>query len=751
MLCMYLGKKYTGNNGYTIATYGSRRPETRPDGSIAPEIICCGYYLPTVPRVEYCFSGQWEQNDKYGWQYRVDTCDIIKSKTRNGILHYLASDLMDGIDSQLARILYGRFQTVLFTVIETEPELLLEIPGITRERLKKILDSYVRYPQMMRLMKELSPFGITGTAVEQFYAKYGAKAWETYQNDPYVLIEFEDINFYTLDRIAAGMGIPRDDERRICGGIQHVLKVAAHGERDRQGARILKCSGHTALPTEAVAIYTAAYLGFFEAGIGIKTAFMQKAAACIDKLAERNVLMKCRDIRGTEYISLYFTGFAEKIISEMLLRQKQRPLEYEERHIRDLIRIQEQTEGIQLAQEQREAVVTCLRSPVAVITGKPGSGKTSVLRQIISIYKQLNKYGKVVLCAPTGIAAKRMREQTGEAASTIHKTLEISVENKLDNFYECEMLDADYVIIDEVSMLDVFVGAKLMSAIPSTAKILLCGDVGQLPSVDAGMVLKDIIDSQTVPVVRLTKLFRQEKGNSIPLNADKISAGTTNLLYDESFQMIGTQTFADAQEKIREEYLKQVENNGLDEVMILTPFRFKTETGVISLNRTLHNEVNPPVAGKREVMIYNKNNASGDLFREGDKVIQNKNSEEAVNGDVGYIDSIVYQSHKPHIRIKFDEGFVHYEKKELSNIDLAYAQTIHKAQGSEAKVVILNLMNGHGPMLRRNLIYTAVTRARKRLIIIGQKSAVEKAILNDEVDHRCTLLRGWLSGEIKAA
>jgi exodeoxyribonuclease V alpha subunit len=387
-----------------------------------------------------------------------------------------------------------------------------------------------------------------------------------------------------------------------------------------------------------------------------------------------------------------------------------------------------------LAPEQREAVKMGLTSKLCVITGGPGTGKTSVQRALLDLYKRRYPAAKIACCAPTGKAARRMEQSTGVPSSTVHRALGL-IANEDGHYGDPETLDADLVLVDEVSMLDVYLAEKLFRSVPATARLILVGDSDQLPSVGPGAVLKEIIRSGVVPVVRLDHVFRQSAGSRIATNARLIKHGNLSMEYGPDFMFFDSNDLAASAEMIEELYMQEVHKYGVDGVAFLTPFRHKTDTSVDAMNARLQALVNPPAPGKTEAVF-------GQLrFRLGDKVMQIKNYEQVNNGDVGYIRSITGPENEATVVVDFGDGrIMEYENEQLRMLDLGYASTVHKSQGAQYKSVIMNLQCAHAIMLIRAIVYTAITRARLRLIIVGERKALCRAIRNTKADQRGTRL-----------
>ena len=390
--------------------------------------------------------------------------------------------------------------------------------------------------------------------------------------------------------------------------------------------------------------------------------------------------------------------------------------------------------GITMAPEQRDAVTTALRSQISVITGGPGTGKTMIQRVILDIYRSKHPDAKIVCCAPTGRAARRMEQSTGMPATTIHKALGLLAGDD-GSYCEAEMLEADLVLVDEVSMMDVYLAGHLFRSIPRGCQLVLIGDADQLPSVGPGAVLSEIIACGEVPVVRLDKIFRQSYGSRIAANAKLIRHGNLSLEYGEDFQFFESADLAVSANLIEELYLQETARFGVDNVALLSPYRQKTETGINALNERLREKINPPDIKKPEAVFGKRR------FRLGDKVMQTKNHEDVNNGDIGYITGVANDGSDVSVQVDFgDSRTAEYESSDLDMLDLAYASTIHKSQGSEYQSVIINLQCAHAVMLVRPLIYTAITRAKARVILVGERRALCIAIKRTDTEQRGTML-----------
>lgn len=395
---------------------------------------------------------------------------------------------------------------------------------------------------------------------------------------------------------------------------------------------------------------------------------------------------------------------------------------------------------MKFAPEQREAVKMALTQGLSIITGGPGTGKTLIQRAILDIYQKNNPKSEICCCAPTGRAARRMEQATGVPASTVHKALGLMADE--DGDYDGpEALTADLIVVDEISMLDVYLAGYLFDAVKYGAQMVLIGDADQLPSVGPGAVLSEMIASGCIPVVRLDKVFRQNAGSRIATNAKLIRHGNVGLEYGDDFQFINSPRLSDSAKLIVDLYLRETEKYGVDNVALLTPYRQKTETGVNALNEHLREKVNPPDAQKPEGVFGNRK------FRCGDKVMQIKNHDDVNNGDIGYIRKIIRIGDDTTVHVDFGDGRMkEYDSSGLDMLDLGYASTIHKSQGSEYQSVIINLQCAHSIMLTRPLIYTAITRGKERVTIVGEKRALCISIKRTDTEKRGTCLAKRLQG-----
>ena len=438
-----------------------------------------------------------------------------------------------------------------------------------------------------------------------------------------------------------------------------------------------------------------------------------------------------------------WTAVAEIILAKHIVKRLSTVVQHKYANLDTELDTVESNLGLQLAIEQRNAVKTALTNGLSIITGGPGTGKTMIQRAILDIYRRQNPDKKICCCAPTGRAARRMTQATGFGASTIHRALGLMADED-GAFDEPKELDADLLLVDEVSMLDVYLAGSLLGAVKKGAQVVFIGDADQLPSVGPGAVLSEMIASECVPVIRLDKVFRQSNGSRIATNAKLIRHGNLGLEYGDDFCFIDSPDITESAELLVELFLRETEKHGVDNVALLSPFRQKTETGVNALNTYLQSKINPPASTKNEVECGKR------LFRVGDKVMQTKNHEDVNNGDIGYVTEIYGYGNDKTLYVDFGDGRIkEYEGSDLDRLDLGYASTVHKSQGSEYKSVIINLQSAHSVMLTRPLIYTAITRGKERVIIVGERRALCTAIKRTDTEKRGTCLAERIKENIK--
>lgn len=698
----------TSPTDFMIAVYRPCGVLRDASGNQLQSFKAVGYGLPTSDKVKYQMKGKWSKNPKYGIQFEVERYEEVIPATKDGIIAYLSSGKIKGIGKKTAQKIYDAFGDDTLNILDQEPQKLLSIRGISEKKLKKIIDSYLANRGARDIITFLAPFGISPAKAVKLYQAYGNDTLDIVKNHPYQLCELNGFAFRTADKIAMSVGLdPKSPERLDEALVYSLTEAESRGHLCLQKEPFLKACMKL-LATD---------------GITMKL-LMERADILV-----QNQRLVCYD----DAYFRYRTASAEENLAQEIVKKmsgKVPPFDY----LDTMIAIEEHKLQFRLAPEQREAVKMALTSKFCVITGGPGTGKTSVQRALLDLYKSQFPHNKIVCCAPTGKAARRMEQSTGVPSSTVHKALGLMA-NEDGQYGDPVTLDADLILIDEVSMLDIYLAEKLLNSVPAKARLILVGDSDQLPSVGPGAVLKEIIASSAVPVIRLDQVFRQKDGSRIAANAKLIRHGNLSLEYGPDFLFYDSVDLAESAEIIEKLYLQEVEKYGIDNVVLLSPFRQKTETGANALNQRLQARVNPPADGKGEAVHGQRR------FRVGDKVMQIKNCDEINNGDVGYIKSISGTPTDALIQVDFgDNRLVEYDNSDLEMLDLGYACTVHKSQGSEYKSVIINLQNAHAIMLVRPLIYTAITRAKERVLIVGERKALCTAIRRTDTEQRGTKL-----------
>ena len=669
--------------------------------------------LPSVNPGEWLTAeGRWVQDRQFGLQFRAELLRCAAPTTREGIEKYLASGMVKGIGPGYASKLVAKFGEKIFDIIENYSGRLEEVDGIGPERRRRIKAAWAEQKIIREIMVFLHSNGVGTSRAVRIYKTYGEQAIETLRANPYVLAQdIRGIGFHTADQIAQKMGMPHDSLLRACAGLAHVLSEATG-------------QGHCALPVRLLKEEASKLLMVPEA---VLESALQRT------LNQRELIRE--EIGGEDLVFLPVLKRAEEGVASRVKQLCAGPVNYPAIDFEKAVTWCEQRSGRVLAPSQKAALGQALANRVLIITGGPGVGKTTLVNAILMILRA--KRVPCLLCAPTGRAAKRLGETTGLEAKTIHRLLEVAPgkEGFLRN--PAHPLDCDLLVVDEVSMVDVTLMNHLMRALPAHAALLLVGDVDQLPSVGPGMVLRDLIDSQTVPVVRLTEVFRQATDSRIITNAHRMNQG----LLPERPETEKTSDFHFVEraepEAITETLLQMIKTRipkrfSLDpirDIQVLTPMN-RGSLGVRELNVRLQTELNPPAAAEPTVDRF------GWQFRVRDKVIQTENDYDkgVFNGDIGQVKSI--NSEEQELVVDFDGRAVTYQFGELDELALAYAITIHKSQGSEFPAVLIPLAMQQFMLLQRNLIYTAVTRGKQLVVLVGQTKALSTALRNNRTERR---------------
>ena len=715
-------------NSYCIAVFN------KIDGN---EITVVGY-LPFINIGDTLkLHGKMVEHQDYGEQFKIDTFEKIMPQTLDALERYLANGSIKGVGPATAKKIIETFGEDTINVFKLEPTKLAQIKGITREKAIEISDSFVENWEVWQIVGYLDKFGIGPQSAETIYKKLGVNAIEEIQANPYILVDLVNkVNFNQIDKMALDIGMEYNNEKRIRSGIKHALTLASN-------------NGHCTVLYENL-------LKFANDLLGVKQEEIEDVL--INMKAKKDLVIEERN--GEEWVYLMPYYKAEKNIAEKLIQLD------EYKNIKQIDRFEkeldvfEKKSNIELSEEQLEAIRAINDHNVCVITGGPGTGKTTIIRTIIDLYKHNEM--KPVLCAPTGRAAKRMTETTGEEAKTLHRVLEIGsiVSDDTQNIntdFQVAPIDADIIIVDEMSMVDVFLMNYLCKAIYNGTKLVLVGDIDQLPSVGPGNVLRDIIESDTITTITLNKIFRQAAKSKIVVNSHRTNNGENFITKEEAKDNDYLDDFffidENNQSKIRYQVIslsgERLKNYGdydfFKNIQIITPTK-KGDLGTKELNHLLQETINPYSEDKKEKKFGDS------IFREGDRIMQIKNNYDiywekrkpiyetgsgVFNGEFGTIKQINEQ--EKNIKIQFDdEKVVWYQFNELEQIDLAYAITVHKAQGSEFDVVIMVVGQSAPMLLTRNLLYTGMTRAKKMLIIIGNKNTIDFMIRNADNKRRNT-------------
>lgn len=670
------------------------------------------------------FTGNHIEHPVYGSQFKMQSVTILRPTTQLGIERYLASGLIKGVGAATAKLIVSHFGEDTLTIMTDHPERLSEIPKIGKKRAAQIAESFLSQEQSRQAIVFLQSYGIPVTFAVKISKLYGEQASTLIRNNPYRLIDdIEGIGFLTADRIAASLGIAGDSKARISSAIKYVLREAAQS------------SGHVYLPKDELVARTAHMLNLLPDVIEnevVEMLLVKELASCYD---ENNV--------QAIYLTIFFSAEREVALRLTELRLGRPPCTV---NIKNDILSFEKRHRITFSPFQKKAIRKALENGIIVITGGPGTGKTTLINCILSLLSDEN----VILCAPTGRAAKRMTETTGAEAKTIHRLLEFTGDESTFGRNQENPLDADCLIVDEVSMVDLMLMRSLLRAIEPGTRLIMVGDADQLPSVGAGNVLSDILKSEVIPSVRLVDIFRQEEGSRIAINAHRINNGEMPILNgrqsDFFFERKSSQIEAQKSvaELVKTRLPAFLNCDALKDIQVLSPMK-KGDCGVMMLNIILQEALNPPGDDKTSLSY-------GDTtFRTGDKVIQTKNDYQlewrketlsgdedgqgVFNGDIGYIKEVDEQEHT--LTVFFDdEREVVYQTAQFEELDLAYCLSVHKSQGSEFPVVVLPVVSGPAMLLTRNLFYTALTRAKRLVVLCGREEIIAQMVNNNYITAR---------------
>lgn len=708
-------------NGYTVLELDDEDETTAvgimPDVNVGESVKIIGTYKP---------------HPNYGMQFSVSTYEKTVPTDVVGILSYLGSGSVKGIGPATAAVLVREFGTKTLEVLENEPERVAKIKGISKKKAEDISRQLKENTGIRELMLYLSGYEISPNSAVRIFKSFGTRSVEEIKHNPYCLCNGDfGISFEKADAIALKQGHEPDDKIRIRSGLAYVLK---HN----------RTNGHTCLPQGRLVDTTAQFLSVEPTQVG----------RALEEMVADNALVRY-ETYNDEFVFEKEMYDSEQYIAARLKMMLRFPAEQLSNIDENIVAI-ENSLNIKYAELQKEAITQALTRGLLVLTGLPGTGKTSTLNAIIRILK--NKGQTVFLCAPTGRAAQRMSDVTGEDAKTIHRLLEVAWNgNDIPEFKKNEknMLKCDALVIDEMSMVDAQLFESVMRALPMGCRLILVGDSHQLPSVGAGNILDDLIASELIPVVQLTEIFRQSMQSLIVTNAHKIVRGDMPELAvkDKDFFFLSSENRDQIRQTVVDLCYKRLPKAyGYDvysDIQVLAPGR-KGELGVTEMNTDLQNVINPQSDDKNELTVNRR------VLREGDKVMQTRNNydllwvkesgetgEGIFNGEIGTIAEISRKSRI--IKVQFDDKVASYDFDFAPDLDLAYATTVHKSQGNEFDAVVMPLYRGSPMLCYRNLLYTAVTRAKKLLIIVGSRETIEKMVKNDRKNKRYSGLRSFLT------
>ena len=682
-----------------------------------------GYDLPQTDAIQMDLEGQWVKG-KYGLQLQVERWHEVIPATVEGIRGYLSSGLIKNIGEKTAEAIIQRFGISSLDVIENHPERLLEIRGITEDRLEEIKKGYAESKALRDLMTILAPFKVTPATAMRIYEHFGPGGIPLLRKSPYRLCQISGFGFKRVDAIVQKSGGDLLDPMRVQGALFYAL------EKSRSEG------GHLYMEAESLVKGSLQLLNE-------KTLDQDKQVSAAQVQHELKAMILSDVVvsnKGNIYLPHVFAQESETAVKAVkMVLEVPAPV--------NLAPVMERVKanlGIRLSKRQSEGVETVFRHSFSIITGGPGTGKSTILRAVIEIYKILFPNKIIQLGAPTGKASRRMAETTGiENAQTLHSLLGLYGEDAGWQ-KEKEPLEADLLIVDEASMMDMWLAHHLFSRVKPGSRLLLVGDVDQLESVGAGNVFQELIQCGLVPVTVLDEIFRQSKDSPIPYNAKAVNEQRADLIYTPDFSFIQASNQAEAAEIIRSIYRREIAETGMDQVQILSPFRSEGDASSVALNEAIREEINPRSEHRPEVQF------GGKLLRLRDRVMQTKNDYHLAyrdsngketgagifNGEIG----TVWKIESGVVTVNYDGRFADYPLESLNELDLAYAMTIHKAMGSEYDTVIIPLLTAHSILLSKNLFYTAITRAKRRVILVGQKKAMFIAVKKTGKGKRNTLL-----------
>jgi exodeoxyribonuclease V alpha subunit len=729
---------YNPENGYTVLRLRPDSPSGSGDrftyrSALSSEGLATvvGNLPEVTPGEHLSLQGQWDNHPKHGPQFKAEVCEQTLPATLAGIEGYLGSGMIKGIGPRLAERIVVKFKEETFDVIEQAPERLFEVSGIGADRVRRITAAWQEQKQVKEIMVFLHGHGVSTNLAVKIYKTYGDAALETVQKNPYQLErDIYGVGFKTADRIARALGLPPEHPSRMEAGIVFALNETID-------------EGHVYVPREALA----------GRAIELLDVTPELIPPALERLAQDDrIRPEMLPLNHKEEKTKHAVAEAAPAYQAPVIYLT--PLYFGEKGVAERLKALVNAKPVSrppnqgtlplenLSEEQQEAVRMALAHPVSILTGGPGTGKTTCLKALITALDAQHK--QFALASPTGRAAKRLSEATGHPASTIHRLLEYSPVEGFKHHAE-NPLNLDFLVVDEASMLDLLLTNNLLKAIRPGTHVLFVGDVDQLPSVGAGDVLRDMIGSGVAPVTRLSTIFRQAADSKIITNAHLINQGKFPVFSQGSgdFFLFPADDADGAANWVLSIVTERIPQKfGFDpirDIQVLSPI-YRGPAGVTALNERLQERLNPPAASKPERKLF------GTIFRAGDKVMQTRNNydKDVYNGDIGFIRSLDMIEQR--LTVDFYGRSVTYDWSDVDELTLAYVISVHKAQGSEFPVIVLPIVTQHYTMLQRNLLYTAITRASKLCVLAGSRRAINMAVRNNKVAHRFTALE-WRLGK----
>ena len=746
--CEYVLTLLKAESGFTIARYKLASPLTLPNGKTENYVSAKGAMLPERKRITYELEGELEKY-KNSYTLSVSKYSEVIPTEEESIITYLKT--LKGVGEKTAALLYSQFSVNVFHIIDKEPKKLSEVKGISRKSAEKIAADYARRKSSKELFDLLLPLGISENRIMKVVSRYGDFAYKSVKENPYCISEIPGISFEVADDLARKEGFPEKSMERIEAGIMEVLlQSEMGGSLFSYSARFpdfiynqflsedyfkllddkdLTVTGSTFVPKGICYLLLLKLLR-----VPISTDEFEKALASLH-VSRRIYVATEKDEQGNitfQRVYRFSTAKSEYQSAKKTANLISSTLP-EIADIESRIGLAEAALSIRLTEEQELAVKNALISPVSIITGGPGTGKTSVLKAILSVFRGAFPDERVSLAAPTGRAARRMTESSGYPATTIHKMLGLygdEAGTPLES-NEDRLLPEKLIITDEASMMGAGLYASLVKHVAPGSRLILVGDIDQLPSVEIGATLRELISSGEIPVTRLTQTFRQKAGSLIAENAARIRNGSSLLGYGTEFSMVEASSSEEISDKIAELYPAYCASMGIDNVAVLSAFRKNTASGVNALNEVLRKSIRPSLSDKTP--HFDK---LGVRFYEGDRIMYTKNTESLSNGDIGVIKKIYRHQDGLSVFTEFYGKSVLLEDEETSFLELAYAMTVHKSQGAEYPIVLLVCDMAHKVLLKRGLVYTGISRAKELLVCIGSDDALKTAILSVDTSFR---------------